>query len=124
MREIRYYEADDGTEFDSKEECIEYENRFSSLQDKIYFFDDKTIMHPKDSSLRNCCEWCTAIYIPREEDIEIISQMFSDFNCENPLQGHNRSGLYYYDDYWYCLDEEIEKLENQKEFFMNLIGME
>lgn len=124
MREIRYYEADDGTEFDTKEECIEYENRFSSIVDKIIFIEDREILDPKKLNMQNCCEWCTAIYVPHEEDIEAISQMFDSFNLENPFNDCHHSGLHLYDDEWICLDEEIEKLENQKEFFMNLIGME
>ena len=123
MREIKYYIANDGREFDDKEECIEYEKRFSSILDKIVFIQDKEILTPTIENLDDCCEWCTAIYIPREEDIEIISQMFDHFSIENPFENCHRSGIHYYDDGWYCLDEEIEKLENQKEFFMNLIGM-
>ena len=123
MREIKYYIANDGKEFDDKEECIEYEKRFSSILDKIFFIQDKEVLTPTIENLGYCCEWCTAIYVPREEDIEIISQMFDSFSIEDPFKNYHRSGLYYYDECWRCLDEEIEKLENQKEFFMNLIGM-
>ena len=124
MREIRYYEADDGTEFDSKEECIEYENRFSSIIDKIIFIQDQKILDPKKTSMRYCCDECTAIYVPHEEDIEAISQMFDSFHTENPFDYCHHSGIHLYDGGWTCLDEAIEKLENQKEFFMSLIGME
>lgn len=124
MREIRYYEADDGTEFDTKEECIEYENRFSSIVDKIIFIQDRRILDPKKTSMQYCCDECTAIYVPHEEDIGAISRMFASFHTENPFEDCHHSGLHFYDGGWICLDEEIEKLENQKEFFMNLIGME
>lgn len=124
MTEIKYYIANDGTEFDSKEECIEYENRFSSIVDKIIFIQDQKILDPKKTSMQYCCDECTAIYVPYEEDIEAISQMFDSFHIENPFDYCHHSGIHYYDDCWHCLDEEIEKLTSQKEFFMNLIGME
>lgn len=124
MKEIKYYIADDGTEFDSEDECLEYENRFSSIMDKIIFIQDREILDPKESNIKHCCEWCTAIYVPHEEDIETVSQMFDSFGVENPFNNCYRSGIHYYEDGWISLDEEIEKLENRKEFLMSLIGME
>lgn len=124
MKEIKYYIADDGTEFDSEDECLEYENRFSSIVNKIIFIQDREILDPKESNIKHCCEWCTAIYVPHEEDIEAISQMFDSFGVENPFNNCYCSGIHYYEDGWISLDEEIEKLENRKDFLMNLIGME
>ena len=45
MKEVHYFVADDGTEFDNEEECVlhELENELLKVEDLFCFYDDKKV---------------------------------------------------------------------------------
>lgn len=126
MKKIEYWEAEDGERFDTEAECIAYENRFAELPEKVKFFNTNYELMTKDF-LTNA-EECYAMYISTDEAAEKLHEVLKHECIESPF-GINygrepKSGHYFYNGKWYCLEEEkgkINKIEMNFAKARNLI---
>lgn len=121
MKKIEYWEAEDGKHFDTEAECIEYENRFKELSEKVKFFDTDYKLLTKDFITN--AEECYAMYIPTYETAEKLHETFEKEGIESPFdRGYNRrpkSGHYFYNVHWHCLEEEKAKINEIEMNFTN-----
>ena len=118
MTEITKYVADDGTEFDFEDECLEYELK-GKIRDiygfTVYDCNGKEIK-PEDYRDLDC-------FVGEARYIKITNikgwDEFSDLCEENDVYFYDgmddfcEKGLYYFDDdhdYWLNWDAEYEKL--------------
>ena len=125
MKKVEYWEAEDGKRFATEAACIEYENRFSEFLGSVKFFDKNYELMTKDF-LSNA-EECYAMYISTNEVAKKLHEIFEDESIESPFsKSYNRkpkSGHYFYDSVWYCLEEEKDKINEIEMDFAKARGL-
>lgn len=125
MKKVEYWEAEDGERFETEAECFAYENKFADLSKKVKFFNKNYELMTKDF-LSNANE-CYSMYIPTNEIAEELHAIFENEDIESPFDiEYNRepkSGHYFYEAVWCCLEEEWEKLKTTEEKFNKAKGL-
>lgn len=112
MKKIEYWEAEDGERFETEAECLAHENRFSELLERVKFFNANYELMTEDF-LTNADE-CYSMYISTNEAAEKLHEVLDYEGIESPF-GRNydrepKSGHYFYNGGWYCLEEEKNKI--------------
>lgn len=123
MKEKITYIAFDGEEFETKEECEEYENKRSvkAYQEQVTILDEDGKEIP---------EWWEdddgstffGVYFQTEEAREAFENYFSDYmpwdgNCYIPqVDGEVKivgTHWVYLEDEWHCLEKDLELAQNR-----------
>lgn len=108
MKEIIKYQADDGTIFDTKESCVEYENlRFTmSLCGKVrfYYTDNSEMIN---ESLEAKLESCYYFVVINDSIINSLSDKFDEYGVLNPWKQLKNTLPKEKGVYWYNENEEI-----------------
>ena len=106
------YVANDGVQFDNKEECIRYE-RFADANKigrRLRFFNADRRELLCEDPLKNF-EDCSYVFIADNEALEFLNAMTEkDYWCDKPTH----CGLFYYDDNdeaFYNVDTKISDLK-------------
>lgn len=111
MRIETTYIADDGTEFDTEEECREYEGEFKQLMSSVQFFDDNFIMR---YTLEDIERDAVYAYIRDSKKAErLFDRLPSMISFEPPFSVSYKSGdiLWYTDNgEWLNVNSEINRL--------------
>lgn len=125
MKKVEYWEAEDGERFETEEECFAHENRFTELSEKVKFFNANYELMTGDF-LSNA-EGCYSMYISTNDVAEKLHKIFADEYIESPFDvGYSRepkSGHYFFDGSWGCLEEEWERLKTIEEKFNKAKGL-
>lgn len=119
MIEICYYKADDGTKFDDRWDCIQYERQkaLEEFKDDFQFFDSCRNPVPiENADTEKVCY----IIVKNARCAETIGNWFNDDSCADPFDGCYEEvvGTWVYGDIidkgdeWYKLELEIEKLQD------------
>lgn len=123
MKEIKYYIADDGKEFDTKEECIEYENRYKTLEEKVVFISDGKIM--KNITLYQKLRDCDVIIVPDAKSSKLLHKAFCDEGFESPFYDNDYyRGIFEYNNGWVNIDEELIILQEKKNKILEILKEE
>ena len=122
MTEITKYIADDGTEFDYEDECLDYERGIKIL--KVYGFRaydrqgkeifPKNYIKDMDDFTYDVCYLKIENIRGWEEFEELCNDEFDTYFYDG-LDSISETGLYFKDDdhdYWASWDYEYEKLRN------------
>ena len=118
MIEICYYQADDGTKFDDRWDCIEYERKkqLEECKDDFVFLD----YHKEKLAFEDVTtESVSYIIIKTNRAAEVVGNWFNDDNCFDPFCGIYEEcvGTWVYGeligkgDEWIKLELEIEQLK-------------
>lgn len=125
VKKIEYWEANDGKRFGSEEACLAYENTFAELLEKVKFFNTNYELMTEDFITN--AEECYSMYIPTDEIAQKLHAVFEDEGIESPFGiGYNRkpkSGHYFYNIHWECLEEEKAKLNKIETNFAKARGL-
>lgn len=125
MKKVEYWEAEDGERFETEAECIAYENRFAELSEKVKFFN-KNYELMTGNFLSNA-EECYSMYVSTNKIAEELHTAFKNEDIESPFDiAYNRepkSGHYFYDGGWWCLEEEWERLKTIEKKFNKAKGL-
>ena len=111
MREVFYYESEDGKKFDNYWDCKNYErNQFLQKSNSDFkFFDEDGNpigIEQADTSKVNC------IVIKTRDAADVVERWFEDDSWDSPFEGcgvGNEIGTWKYND----LNDEWEKLEDK-----------
>lgn len=119
MIEICYYKADDGTRFDDRWECIQYERQkaLEKFKDDFQFFDYNRCPIFLDNA---DTEKVTYIVVKNARCAEAIDEWFNSDSCVAPFDGFYEEvvGTWVYGevidkgDEWCKLELEVEKLQD------------
>ena len=119
MKEIRFWQAEDGTKFDDEYDCIQYERRviLNKYKDDFVFLDyNQEIIPTEDSITDNICY----IIIKNKRCALAVGSWFEADGCFDPFDGmYNKTveGTWVWGemielgDQWVQLESEIEKLQ-------------
>jgi hypothetical protein len=119
MKEICYYEADDGKRFDDRWDCIAYERQkqLEECKDEFVFLNyRKEKLTLKNATTENV----VYIIIKTERAARVIGDWFDDDGCIDPFDGIYEEcvGTWVYSgvlnegsDEWLKLELEIEQLK-------------
>ena len=115
MTEIIKYIADDGTEFDDEQECVEYEFSCNaeSMEGRVWLFDSR--QRPLDLREYGSYEDAYYIFLADDNAYETLENLWPDFCCYFPrdLRGAKK-GLWAFEedfDHWYHMGDRIRALE-------------
>lgn len=124
MEKIITWVADDGTEFETEEECINYENRYKTLEEKVVFISDGKIM--KNIILYQKLRDCDVIIVPDAESAKLLHKAFCDESFESPFYDNDdyRSGIFEYNNGWVNIDEELVILQEKKNKILEILKEE
>lgn len=119
MIEVIKYIADDGTEFEDEQECVEYEFSCNTerLEGRVWLFDSR--QNPLD--IRNYDSYEAAYYIFLADDkaSDTLEGLWPEFCCDYPLEMRDaKKGLWSFDeDYgnWYHMGDRIRAIEAEAE---------
>lgn len=107
------YVADDGVEFDTEQECYEYEHRYDNIaKSGVVFFDSKHNRMPTDDIVY-CAERCLGVYVPTEESAKLVHELFRELGCESPWSDYSSIfdiGYFVYESEWVAIDREMKRL--------------
>lgn len=120
MIEIRFWQADDGTKFDNKYECIQYERRkkIEECKNDFIFYDKQKNIIPLEKAYP---EKIDIIVIKTPAVANYIGEWFEDNNCYSPFRdcelGYEVGTWVYGEllemgDEWIKIEAEIERLQN------------
>lgn len=111
------YISDDGTEFDTEEECLEYEAVYKDTSSVVLLDDEK---HPLDmSDLAGAFDSCIYIHIVKEQEARLLLDYVESYcSCGLPRDAIEEGHTYVYDDwsgyaennYWVDLDKKYEDI--------------
>lgn len=119
------YIADDGTEFESEIECIQYERKLSSLlhelQNGIYAYDEQgnflDLGNWDAEELEYAFELITYIKFDNQKAIDVFVEKANDFgipcfehNIKRPLVVGERYYYSYDEDAWCCVEDKLRVL--------------
>ena len=128
MKEVKYWIAEDGTEFEDKLECEHYERQMILKEHKndfvFYDFYQKPIPIEQATPDDICY-----ILIKTPEAVECVCDWFESDDCYAPFEGCNSEqavGLWFFgecEDYgnsgcWYKVEDEIERLQSLRNEFI------
>jgi len=127
MTEKTWYIAQDGAEFETKEECEQYERRYEKGK-SIIFFDEKSNNLWDEEDWYKKFEDTFYMFICNAEDAKDFFHFFgNEMGAHVPdddLLVENTIVAYDDDDYdWYNLTEKIEKLSKAERKIMSQIIM-
>ena len=109
------YVADDGVEFDTEQECYEYEHRYDNIvKSGVVFFDSKHNRMPTDDIIY-CAERCLGLYVPTEESAKLVHELFRELGCESPWMDYYDNfdiGYFVYESEWVALDRELKRMND------------
>ena len=120
MREVRYWVAEDGTQFEDEYECAQYENgkRLEECKDDFVFYDyNKCLIPPEEAIAEKIC----IIVVKTPAAAEYIGEWFESDGCCSPFDGcefGHEVGTWVYGELlemggeWVKLEAEIERLQN------------
>lgn len=112
MKKIEFWEADDGTRFNSEEGCLAYENKFAELDKHIIFFNSKYEKLTDDFWTK--VEKCWGMFIPNDKYATAIDKVFEEEGYESPFDyayhREPKAGHYYYANGWCSLEEEKARI--------------
>ena len=125
MKEIIKYQADDGTIFDTEEDCVEYEDLcFAlSLRGKVrfYYIDNSEMIKENLRAKLECCHYFVVI---DNSVINSLSDKFDEYGVLNPWKQLKNTlpkekGVYWYneneekwEEYTSVLKETIKKAKS------------
>ena len=119
MREITKYVADDGTEFEDEDECLDYERteKMKTIKGVKFFFENGKEISDY-SSLEDLVDRSYFIKITDKDDFDKLEEMvFDELHRHYWAYGwddlKDKTGLFYYDeafDGWLSWDEQYDKL--------------
>ena len=119
MKEITKYIADDGTEFEDEDECLDYERteNMRSIQGVKFFFENGKEITDY-SNLEDLLDRSYFIKITDKNDFAKFEELlYDELGCSYWADGwgslKGEKGLFYYDedrDCWVSWDEEYDKL--------------
>ena len=131
MREISFWEADDGTRFEFEDECAEYEWRLKVKKHENAFY----LLTPNHKILDNLeissYEDCYYIFLKNSKSGTILRELWDDdhiLGCSCPdflCDWSVEPGLWVYEednDYWYHLGERIAELQDMADACMTAIN--
>lgn len=103
------YVADDGTEFDTEKECLEYESRINDIKKCFILYGEKLNKLADDSS-----ESVHYLHI-FERPTEVASYLYEEYGLGFNYDALDRIGIYYYDNdgLWKYVDSMIEDYTNR-----------
>lgn len=114
------YISDDGTEFDTEEECLEYEAVYKDTSSVVLLDDEK---RPLDmSDLAGAFDSCIYIHIVKEQEARLLLDYVESYcGCGLPRDGIKEGHTYVYDDYygfsgnnyWVDLDELYDEVASK-----------
>lgn len=121
MKEIRYFEANDGKRFESEAECVEYENRMTITQYK----DDFKIFncHRQEISINDENITQDDVYyiiVKSPAAADVIGEWFEYYGAYNPFEScgdwRDAVGTWAYDDDyhsegWYKVEKKLDELQ-------------
>ena len=119
------YIADDGEEFETSKECLEYEAVLDSSDCLVIFDERMNELKDKDQ------EWnmmhATYLYILEVEKArKFLDWTYREYGYQVPHDIYN-NGLFAYDekeDRWYDLNERINVLVSSRDFIMKQVKKE
>lgn len=126
MKELITYMADDGTLFDSYEECIKYEDIKirEAAKGQLRFYDysfqiiaDETLSEEKAPQGLSDCYY---LFIGNEATIRLLDEIGYLANCSVP----KKIGYWYYDskeNRWISITKKITKLKNELNTLKNTL---
>ena len=127
MKKVEKWIADDGKEFETEQECYAYENMYNTIYENAVFLDDNfnIIKVNDDNFYRTLCN-CYALYVPNEEIAEKLHLAFAEDGIESPFGSHRPygKGLFYYEDIWRSIDEELEDIKQLHSKLYKAVGLE
>lgn len=121
MKEVRYFEANDGKRFESERECVEYEHRTTMTQykgDFKIFNCHRQEMDINDENTTQDDVFYIIIKTPAAADV--IGDWFEYYGADNPFEEcggwRNAVGTWAYnDDYhsegWYKVETKLDELQ-------------
>ena len=109
-KEVHYF-ADDDTEFDTEEECLEYERTFKDQIAAVRFFDDD---YNELSDLEHIESYGVYMYIVDRGKAELLFNRLGEYiSFDSPdFVVSNRDVLMWQDDGWVSIRNRIEELQN------------
>ena len=123
MTEVTKYIADDGTEFNDPDACIEYElkNRIDDLGADLEFYDDnkKPIVSGEPSDILAASYFIT---VKTKKAWDFLQDIGYEYSLSSPSDGRLQynSGLYYYDEHgdkWLYWQDEFLKIMEIGRYF-------
>ena len=126
------YRADDGTEFESEQECHEYETNnaelFKAMRYEMLAYDDQgnilDLGNWDPIELEYAFEQISYITFETQNAIDLFTSKAKDFGLPYFKNGINRPLVvgerYYYDfknDIWRCIEDEQKKLNEIADVF-------
>ena len=108
MKEIIKYQADDGTIFDTEEDCIEYEDLFFMipLREKVKFYSRDNLEMIKEN-LKTRLETCDYFVVTDDSIINSLSDKFDEYGVLNPWRQVKNTLLKEKGVYWYNENENM-----------------
>ena len=111
------YISDDGSEFDTEEECLEYEAVYKNTSSVVLLDYEK---HPLDmSDLVEAFNSCIYIHIVKKKEARLLLDYVESYcGCGLPRNAIQEGHTYFYDDdfgypendYWVDLDEMYDEV--------------
>ena len=110
MRKEVHYFADDGTEFDTEEECLEYERTFKDQITAVRFFDDD---YDELSDLEHIEGYGVYMYIVDRDKAELLFNRLVEYiSFDKPdFDVSNGDVLQWTDAGWESIKDRIEELQ-------------
>lgn len=119
MTEVIKYIADDGTEFEDEQECVEYEFSCEAekLEGRVWLFSSRQI--PLDIQDYSSYEDAYYIFLADDQASCTLEALWPDFCCYFPRNLRDaKKGLWAYDedyDSWYHMGDRIRAIEAEAE---------
>ena len=128
MKEVKYWIAEDGTKFEDKWECEQYEKQMilKEHKDDFAFYDYYKKPIPIEQATPD--DICY-ILIKTSEAAECVCNWFERDDCYAPFESDNLNnavGLWFYGEIegygnpecWYKVEDEIERLQSLRNEFI------
>ena len=131
MREVTYYEADDGTQFEDEYECLEYEWQLD-VESKGHMYallNHKCVL--LDNNKTNSYDDCFFIFLKNNNSAKALCSIWNEdmigSYCPDFIRDYTNvtPGLWAYDeddDNWYHVGERIANLQNMADECMEAVN--
>ena len=110
MRKITYYIADDGTEFDTEEECASYESIANNLPGIIGFDSNARFLDPAKTSADDIATGAFYFFITDAEKAGLSFEHMSDYyGVKVPVEFESGDFMKYDEraDRWVCAEDDL-----------------
>lgn len=103
------YVADDGTEFNTEKECLEYESHLNNIKRCFVLYGEKLNKLTDDSS-----ESVYYLHI-LEKPVEVATYLYEEYGLGFNVEVVDAIGIYYYDNdgLWKYVDDMIKDYTNK-----------